>query len=67
MLSFMVLHHTLLARKLLTTVRANNLLTLHTSLCVDPEHFSSGQDLTTLVTGEILTPVYSHMNHKPMM
>ena len=67
MLSFMVLLHTLLARKLLTTVRASNLLTMDTSLCMDPEHSSCGQDITTLVTGEFLTPVHSYMDHKPMM
>ena len=67
MLSLMVLFHTLLTRKLLTTVRASNLLTLHTSLCVDPVHLPSGQDLATLITGELLTPLYPHMDHQPVM
>ena len=56
MLSLMVLPHTLPTGILLTTVRACNLPTLHTSLCVYPEHFPSGQNLPTLVTGEFLTP-----------
>ena len=67
MLSFMVLLHTLLTSELLTTVRACNLPTLYTSLCVNPVHFSSGQDFTTLITGEFLAPVNPHMDHEPVM
>ena len=64
MLGQVVLTHPLSTCILLTTVRACNPVTCHTSLCVHCPHPFGGKHLPPLTTWEFLITVYPYVNHQ---
>ena len=63
-LGLLVLTHSLSTGILLTTVRAFNLVTCYTSLCVlSPSPFG-GKHLATLTTWKLLTSMHPHVDHQ---